>query len=55
MTTAIHDIHIAQSAPLPEPRLLHEELPTGETEAAFIAAARAATRAILRGEMIGCW
>jgi 3-deoxy-7-phosphoheptulonate synthase len=50
MTTAIHDIHIAQSDPLPEPRLLREELPTGEIEAAFIAAARAATRAILRGE-----
>lgn len=50
MTTAIHDLHIAQSDPLPEPRLLREELPTGETEAAFIAAARAATRAILRGE-----
>src|ERR1035437_3077278 len=50
MTTAIHDIHIAQSEALPEPRLLREELPAGETEAAFIAAARAATRAILRGE-----
>lgn len=50
MSTLIHDIHIAQSEPLPEPRLLRAELPAGESEAAFIAAARAATRAILRGE-----
>lgn len=50
MSTLIHDIHIAQSEPLPEPRLLRAELPAGETEAAFITAARAATRAILRGE-----
>lgn len=50
MSTLIHDLHIAQSEPLPEPRLLRAELPAGESEAAFIAAARAATRAILRGE-----
>lgn len=50
MSTLIHDIHIARSEPLPEPRLLRAELPAGETEAAFIASARAATRAILRGE-----
>lgn len=50
MSTLIHDIHIARSEPLPEPRLLRAELPAAETEAAFITAARAATRAILRGE-----
>jgi 3-deoxy-7-phosphoheptulonate synthase len=50
MNTAIHDIHIAQSALLPEPRLLREDLPVGQAEAAFIASARAATRTILRGE-----
>jgi len=50
MSTLIHDIHIAQSEPLPEPRLLREELPAGEVEAAFIASARAAIRSILRGE-----
>jgi 3-deoxy-7-phosphoheptulonate synthase len=50
MTTLIHDIHIAQSETLPEPRLLREELPVGEAQAAFIAAARGATRAILRGD-----
>jgi len=50
MTTLIHDIHIAQSEPLPEPRLLRAELPADETQAAFITSARAATRAILRGE-----
>jgi 3-deoxy-7-phosphoheptulonate synthase len=50
MNTAIHDIHIAQSALLPEPRLLREELPVGEAEAVFIASSRAATRAILRGD-----
>ncbi|MEI8029798.1 MAG: 3-deoxy-7-phosphoheptulonate synthase [Comamonadaceae bacterium] len=50
MNTSIHDIHIQQSALLPEPRLLREELPVGQAEAAFIASARAATRAILRGE-----
>ena len=50
MTTSIHDLHIAQSELLPEPRLLLEELPAGETEADFIADARRATRAILRGE-----
>jgi 3-deoxy-7-phosphoheptulonate synthase len=50
MSTLIHDIHIAQSEPLPEPRLLREELPTGEAEAAFIASARVAVRSILRGE-----
>lgn len=49
MTTSIHDIHIARSEPLPEPRLLREEQPAGEEQAAFITAARAATRAILRG------
>lgn len=50
MSTLIHDLHIAQSDPLPEPRLLREELPATEAEAAFITAARAATRAILRGD-----
>ncbi len=49
MTPSIHDIHIARSEALPEPQLLRAELPTGETEAAFITAARAATRAVLRG------
>ena len=50
MSTTIHDLHIARSDPLPEPRLLREELPAGEAQAAFITAARAATRAILRGK-----
>jgi len=50
MTPSIHDIHIARFEPLPEPRLLRAELPTGEAQAAFITAARAATRAILRGQ-----
>jgi 3-deoxy-7-phosphoheptulonate synthase len=50
MTTSIHDLHIAQSELLPEPRLLLEKLPAGKTEAYFISDARRATRAILRGE-----
>ena len=50
MTPLIHDIHIAQSQALPEPRLLRAELPTGPAEAAFIAASRSAIRSILRGE-----
>ena len=50
MTTSIHDLHIAQTETLPEPRLLLAELPAGETEARFITDARRATRAILRGE-----
>ncbi len=50
MNIAIHDIHIAQSALLVEPKLLREELPAGQAEAAFIASAREATRAILRGD-----
>ena len=50
MSTLIHDVHIAQSQALPEPRLLRQELPASETEAAFIAAARKAIRSILRGE-----
>ena len=50
MIPSIHDIHIARFEPLPEPRLLRQEQPAGETQAAFITAARAATRAILRGQ-----
>lgn len=46
----IHDIHIAETVALPEPRLLREELPAGTAEAAFITSARAATRNILRGD-----
>jgi len=49
MATPISDIHIAQADPLPEPRLLRDELPAGEAEAEFITASRAATRNILRG------
>ena len=49
MTTPIHDLHIAQSEPLPEPQQLRAEHPTTESDAAFIAASRAATRAVLRG------
>ena len=49
MITAIHDLHIAQSEPLPEPLELRAEHPTTESDAAFIAASRAATRAVLRG------
>lgn len=49
MPTPILDLHIARADPLPEPRLLRDELPAGEAEAAFIAASRAATRNILRG------
>ncbi len=50
MLTTIHDLHIAQATPLPEPSLLRRELPAGEAETAFIAAARERVRAILRGE-----
>jgi len=50
MIPSIHDIHIARFEPLPEPRLLRQEQPAGETQAAFITAARVATRAILHGE-----
>ncbi len=50
MTTTIHDLHISKSELLPEPQLLRKEFPAGETEAAFVAAARSATRAILRGD-----
>ena len=50
MATPISDIHIAQTDPLPEPRLLQRELPVGEAQAAFISASRAATRNILRGK-----
>jgi 3-deoxy-7-phosphoheptulonate synthase len=50
MPTPISDVHIARADPLPEPRQLHAELPAGEGEAAFIAASRAATRAILNGQ-----
>ena len=49
MSTPISDIHIARADPLPEPRLLRTELPTGEAQAAGITASRAATRNILRG------
>lgn len=49
MATPISDLHIAQADPLPPPRLLREELPAGDAEAASISAARAATRNILRG------
>ncbi len=50
MTAPIQDIHIAQTEPLPEPRLLREAFPVTDAEAAFIAAARHATRAILKGQ-----
>ena len=50
MSTLIHDVHIAQSQALPEPRLLRQELPASEIEAAFIAASRTAIRSILRGD-----
>ena len=50
MISRIHDIHISQSEPLPEPGLLRQELPIDEAGAEFIVAARAQTRAILRGE-----
>jgi len=46
----IHDIHIAETVALPEPRLLREALPVGAAEADFITGARAATRSILRGD-----
>ena len=46
----IHDIHIAETVALPEPRLLRDELPVGAAEAAFITNARQATRSILRGD-----
>ncbi|QDL37404.1 3-deoxy-7-phosphoheptulonate synthase [Rhodoferax sediminis] len=49
MPTPISDIHIARADPLPEPRLLRDELPASEVQAAGIAASRAATRNILRG------
>jgi 3-deoxy-7-phosphoheptulonate synthase len=46
----IHDIHIAETVALPEPRLLREELPVEAAEAAFITHSRMATRSILRGD-----
>ncbi len=49
MLTKISDLHIAREELLPAPRELHADLPAGETEAAYIAQARAAVQAILRG------
>ena len=50
MPTSISDIHITRADPLPEPQQLHRELPASEADAAFIAASRATTRSILRGQ-----
>ena len=52
MTTEprISDLHIADAAPLPEPRALRAELPADAHASAHIAAAREAVRRILRGQ-----
>jgi hypothetical protein len=55
MTTSIHDLHIAQSELLPEPRLLLEELPAGETEADFISDAAVPPVPFCVVKMTGCW
>ncbi|MBE0614478.1 MAG: 3-deoxy-7-phosphoheptulonate synthase [Burkholderiales bacterium] len=49
MLTKISDLHIAREDLLPAPRELHVDLPAGEAEAAFVAAARDAVKTILRG------
>ncbi|MBI2768328.1 MAG: 3-deoxy-7-phosphoheptulonate synthase [Burkholderiales bacterium] len=46
----ISDLHIAREDALPAPQALHDELPCGAEEAAFIAGSRDAVRRILRGE-----
>ncbi len=50
MVIRISDLHIAAEEALPAPRELHSELPVGETEAAFIAKARATVQSILKGQ-----
>ena len=50
MPTKISDLHIAVEEPLPPPRELHEELPVGELEAAYIARSRTIVRDILLGK-----
>ena len=50
MTTRISDLHIAREDALPTPASLHAELPCAEPQAAFIARAREAVRAVIRGE-----
>ena len=50
MTVRISDLHIAREDALPTPQALHEELPCSAAQAAFIAAARAGVRRILRGD-----
>jgi 3-deoxy-7-phosphoheptulonate synthase len=50
MSTRISDLHVAREELLPAPREIQLELPAGEAEAANIVRARAAVRAILRGE-----
>lgn len=49
MTARIADLHIAREDLLPTPRQLHAEVPAGDAEAEFIAAARAAVRDIVHG------
>lgn len=49
MPARISDLHVAREETLPPPRALHEELPVGEVEAAFIAQARTAVRDVLHG------
>jgi 3-deoxy-7-phosphoheptulonate synthase len=46
----ISDLHIADAAPLPEPRALRAELPADAHASTHIAAARDAVRRILRGQ-----
>ena len=46
----IHDIHIAETTSLPEPRSLREEFSVDAEAGEFITHARAATRGILRGD-----
>ncbi len=50
MTARISDLHIAREDALPTPQALRDELPCRDDQAAFIAGARDAVRAILRGD-----
>ena len=50
MPNQISDLHIALEEPLPAPRVLHKELPVGETAAAHIARSRSVVQDILLGK-----
>ena len=50
MPTRISDLHIAREELLPSPREVHLDLPTRESDAAFISNSRAAVQSILSGD-----